>query len=909
MNNIANWLPDKVYSSNTLVELINNERAVSNVTNLWQQRPSRITSITKEELQKFEESYNDEYEYECNRLSDVLKINFYNDKKLLELFSENKLAQKCISTQNYHISSGIYFPNINEKHEETSYISTLSTFCLKVDYEKYKNQDTESISQGKLKTSELKLAKLLANNNFKYIPELFIYLSPSQQKGNSYELAWFLKEYLKDSQSKDISRNKSFFCTGEIDSSGNINKIEYAIEKMNTAIHFSFDYIFFPKANEKELENFIKKTGTRQKILFFNNIEELKIELLNIQYNLKNRDIPRWLATNQKTPSHSEFIKYFKKQESYSPINKWKSKIQSTSLDDKISKLETIINEYANYIINLKQLSNFCKHLPSITPNDYFYYAIPELLKANKKNIIELEKFYYSLSDKLVSNDNNTILASHRLSKVAIYRNPTIEAFIKQYPAFMGMFFNNPSELLYLISCFSDTNYKKYQNLLQIVIKKCSNPQKNSETEIMTAILHELSESKHIRKIMPNEISDNSELAKLVIAKRLIGKKNRPMLESACNLYFKFKISSFTNRQYLSLLKDTYDKVNTACDTESNPASPAKLAMQLPSENYNIYQRALKQRKFPSPKDYNQELLSLKNNCINTLLQLQNTNTQKKPKLILPGNVFPQPAFNLLANIMNIFSFQNLRDVFKDIKSINKITQTCLVYWYGIQSAHTNGNPMPNKYIYYPAFYIGYLKGLSEKLNKCELMNYTDKLEKDIEKYHNKDAFFQFIWLKFLPSDIFNIIRETLQNKLYSISNNLGNNAPIEIESRILKTVLFGEMVDFDALPPTLTQKLWQPIYRFLVKNEYNDNSFNSHGSYNGQFACEFIKVFCKSDHPESQLFCPIHWRCSIDKQMFNTIAISYLKNNKYLLKNYLFEYVDDLPNLLLGFRYIKTTF
>ena len=218
MKNNLQWLINGNQQCCELRELISTEFTVPNYSSLWQKRPSRLTSISPDKLQTFREKYWQEYNDEVERFPELLQINYY-DNNNLELFFAKESRILAALNDDCTIKPGIYFPAVYEKEDKSLPIVSLSSFCKKTDYSDFENSPQKKSGQ--------KLSKLLGNTEILYFPEIAMFLNNKKNalNGESYELAWFLKEYLSQAESSDISINNSIICTGIIDDSGNIKKI------------------------------------------------------------------------------------------------------------------------------------------------------------------------------------------------------------------------------------------------------------------------------------------------------------------------------------------------------------------------------------------------------------------------------------------------------------------------------------------------------------------------------------------------------------------------------------------------------------------------------------------------------------------------------------------------------------
>ena len=880
---------------------------------LWEKRPIRLLNLKgKISWQKFKDS--ELYDKEYNRITSSLKANYYNKEDLIKRFSKDKDLLKLLEeSQIQKISNGVFFPIVNEKKESYLPISSITSFC-KISEKKYDFKRNIILNQNKLNN-------ILDFEN-KFFPEIIQY---EEIKGDSFEVAWFVKEWL-DFYNSTFQEKKSIFCTGSIDNEGNICKIDNPNEKLETASYFDFDYIVFPEENRIDLKSW-KATN----VFFFKNINQLKSWLLEMSENLSNLNkIPRWLSSSIKDPTCEDFTEYFNNSITGNPINNWKQKIQSSNLKQKLDKLKIIIKEYAKYICKVPKLRIY-KHYPSFLPLDYFYFSLLDYFSCindnpNAKNtdrefiLKELEKLYYSLFYKLLSNDNNLNIASLRLQSLKQEQNDIYSFLLKKYPAIIGLFFNHPTDYLLLIASLTKENQLKHKNLINIIINKLEEyHKKNIKLEKLEAIILKAiisNYSNEISEIKPAIKKTSEQMASLAKAKSLAIKKQSNNIIKACNMYFEIIVNNLDQQIYSNYLIESFDLISNSKLLEKWLKQNHQITDNMKSDGFSTYLQELKniinkldesninKKKEESYKDIINKSFKCSKEFIKCLISDKIINENKTT------DFYPQPALHIFLRIKNNIGKNHLiiKEFSKNNKDNNssKLKAYCLSFWSGCLAAKFNYTfSYNNEDEYKISFILGYLSITNNNEIHEYLKKEINKLLSNINDI-NCLSLLQLIWLKFIGSEI--MPNSNIKEIITSINFYFKNTKKDNTIATFIKKLLFTSEKENNILnnPKRSIQQLLYQLIKLLIDNEYDNFNLDECGLNNSQFITEFLRIFCiQNSNTESLLFIPIHWRSSIDKQMFNTIAISYFytNKNKYLLQSYLFSIVDDLPNLLLGFH------
>ena len=180
------------------------------------------------------------------------------------------------------------------------------------------------------------------------------------------------------------------------------------------------------------------------------------------------------------------------------------------------------------------------------------------------------------------------------------------------------------------------------------------------------------------------------------------------------------------------------------------------------------------------------------------------------------------------------------------------------------------------------------------------------------------------MWLYFLQNDCKNCLKPELTNFLAKQHNKLleqndKNTSKSECEIKFISALLdlnnFNSDFETSATnalnnikagqPVQLrrTEELLFPLYLMLKKNisPFNLTGFGSILN-NSRFITEFIRLFCMNN-PNSELFIPIRNISDIEKQILTTLSIFQLSSNKELLKIYILNNINDLPNMLIALK------
>lgn len=915
------WFPEIDYDAEKSKELeINSWLDNPCLSYLWERRPSRLFLYISDRKLKNEER---------NRLPKLFSINYY-PKEALRLLEGNKSLLDRFLKDVYLLKSKVVFPAVNINYDnwlKNNIITPLvsySGFVDKDSVQKFLDENKRKYIETSKRLNHILKNHLNINFNNILIPELAFFVN--EIEGDSYNLAYILNVWLE--QHKNLYKNIRFFCTGEVDESGNINAITQELKKFEAAKEGSFDYVIFPTGNKKIIEDNYKEeldkdftqalnSGTR-KYLFFSTILELHNWLLE-NSDLENNKVMLWASTNRKEPN-SELIKRYFDIDYYNYNTAFYKITQSLiDSDEKIKKIDFLTDNYLKYLKS-DSVNTFYK-LRSFLPKDILYYCyLYFFMSSNESNNVDMiSKIYFDISSALTETNVDLSFACNRLDKVSFdFSNDGFELIKKRYYKLLCLLFRNPIELLYrlsLINEINNTNNSIGHKMLSVLIDE-SKKDKYQESFVMNKIFEVFSED--ICVLNFESVAINKMLQKLLMAKINFENNHNEDACLACYRFFKMIINTIDNATIddKNILCDLFNFYKCDCSEELVYKTLEKLKLK-------SFYRIIRNHKLDKNKDDKSETyynIDKYKNDVNKIIKTinylvsyySNINILFSKMPISQIGYFPQIALDIYyffeenQGEKNYKSIKNAFDKLYDGESI-KLKKDCLDYWVG----YNWGNQIKNinKFNSLPLI-IGNLKRLHfcDK-SDCQIINWLN---------NNKNSVNDLLWLFVVPK-----CKECLFERLKTVISDLYNSCK-EIDSRnIIALKFIDTLFELNSIENNdfkqkvdkwlinreqrRTIQILAPIYLTLLNKENTlvlaDNSIGQ--TNNSQFIIEFLSVFVLKDSPNA-VFKPILWQSSIDNQMFNTIALTMLKDNYSLLKQFLLNKVNDLPNRLLALKMLK---
>lgn len=946
-NNI--WFPETCIDDELLKETKLNENGLAE-SSLWKNRPSRLSLYNNIDSRILRNK-------EQNRLGKLLSVNYYSDKDLKKLVP-NEYQLNGLTRNIPPLERKVVFPAVNNKYKDyfkKNIITPLATYSGFIDaetlFDSFKNIRDKYVKSSK------KLNKLLKNylniNNTKIlIPEIALFVDYID--GKSYELAYILNAWLNTNNY--LYNNLRFYCTGEINESGDIKPITYELIKFEAAKNGNFDYVIFPTGNKKIIEENFKKeleddfnqalnTGSR-KYLFFSTVFELNEWLLENAESDKNK-VLLWASTNRKEPNSELLNNFFEKD--YDNYNVALNKITQSLInsDEKIKKIYYLTSKYLDYLsldnesdnnqdeiktdnyIEIANKNNFDKakknriifsKLSNFLPKDIFYFCyLYFFMSSNDSDISEEKdyssKIYIDISNALTETNVDLSLACKRFDKYsACFHSKILNTINKRFYKLLCLLFRNPLELLYKLSLNERINDDKNSiayKILSILIEE-SKKGKYDENYIMNKIFGIFSED--ISILNYDSVAIREIFKKLGIARNNFEKNNTEAC-LACGSFYKLIVDSLNkpieDKEFL------WQIYNNNCKLSEDIILEKIIKLKLKDFYYIIKNKNIIKKSVSNELDYKIEVEKYINN-INYLLEFYKEKKYYYSKMpISQIGYFPQIALDIYyffeesQGEKNYKSIKNAFDNFYQKGESNELKIDCLDYWVG----YNWGNCFYDiiKYNSLPLI-IGYIKknaSLCDK-NICKVIQWL------CENSNKYNKIIDLLWISLLPD-----CKKCLFDKLSSFVLDLYNNCKEYDSKNILNLKFIDALLNLEVIKDNdfdksvcewlkqnnqrRTLQILAPLYLTLLNKEdsciLSDNSFGQ--TNNSQFITEFLSVFVLSDSKKA-IFKPILWQSSIDNQMFNTIAITMIKDNYSLLKQFLLNKVNDLPNRLLALKMLK---
>ena len=915
------WFPETDYESEKSKELeINSWLDNPCLSYLWERRPSRLFLYKTDRKLKNEER---------NRLPKLFSINYY-PKEALMLLEDNKSLLDRFLKDVYLLKSKVVFPAVNINYDnwlKNNVITPLVSYSGFIDKDfvkKYINETKNIYINSSERLNEILRNYLNINYTKTLIPELAFFVK--EIEGDSYNLAYILNVWLE--QHNNLYNNIRFFCTGVVDESGNIIAITQELKKFEAAKVGNFDYVIFPTGNKEIIEAKYKKeleddfiqalnSGSR-KYLFFSTILELNNWLME-NADIEKNKVMLWASTNRKEPNSELIKRYF--EIDYNNYNIAFEKITQSLIDsdEKIKKIDFLTDNYLKYL-NSDSVNTFY-NLRSFLPKDILYYCYLYFFMTSKESNSEdlISKIYFDISSALTETNVDLSFACNRLDKVSFdFSNDGFELIKKRYYKLLCLLFRNPIELLYrlsLINEINNTNNSIGHKMLSILIEE-SMKDKYQESFVMNKIFEVFSED--ICVLNFESVAINKMLQKLLQAKINFENNHNGDACQACDRFFKMIINIIDNA--------TIDDKNILCDLfnfnkfDCSEELVYKTLEKLKLKNFFRIIRDYKSDKIKNDKSEKHYNIDKYKNDVDKIIKTinylvryyTNSNILFSKMPISQIGYFPQTALDIYyffeenQGEKNYKSIKNAFDKLYDGESI-KLKKDCLDYWVGYNWGNQIKNV--NKFNSLPLI-IGNLKRLHicDK-SDCQITNWLN---------NNKNSINDLLWLFVVPK-----CKECLFGKLKSVVSNLYNSCK-EIDSRnIIDLKFIDSLFELNSIENNdfkqkvdkwlinrnqrRTTQILAPIYLTLLNKESTfvlaNNSIGQ--TNNSQFIIEFLSVFVLNES-QNAVFKPILWQSSIDNQMFNTIALTMIKDNYSLLKQFLLNKVNDLPNRLLALKMLK---
>ena len=407
----------------------------------WESRPTRLFAI------KLSPETIDIYQKEYERLEKVFNSNYYKKECLNNIFCDDDVVLNLIEEPR-KLLPGIVFPAVNEYESDINFpLVSFSRYDIRSVLEAIDDIGTKEID--KFKDSCNHIFEIIYNftsieyrkRGMYFLPQLAYF---QMIKGDSYQLSLVMQiwyEWNKNSfQKYDMP---SICATGRVSDNGEVLPIEKSEIKLEASYNMGFDYILFPKGNEKELFEQLKSLQNKDKILFFDNIKDV-FEWLSLltDKNRNIRTIKLWAEEETEKPGSEMFADYFNLYEK--PID-WKKTIKG-DFEKKLDKLKVFTEEYCKY----KFMPPFVKKDISIADRGIF----------NKDNIVAVKEINIAI-EFFIKNKDNFFTQNVDIAKVWV-------------------------EYLRIATPLSEARNDDYQNLFEIteIVKNSTKPQINYNSDI-----------------------------------------------------------------------------------------------------------------------------------------------------------------------------------------------------------------------------------------------------------------------------------------------------------------------------------------------------------------------------------------------------------------------------------------
>ena len=726
-------------------------------------------------------------------------------------------------------------------------------------------------------------------------------------------------------------------CTGIVDEYGNIKGIKFAKEKLEAAKQMGFDFIILPEANRKD----VKETHNT---IFFENIVDLDKWIIEYKNRIKER-INHWLSIGGTEPSQKEFNSYFditlKKDIKY-----WQNQLKYVPLDEAIKRLKILYQSYKDYLnssdnsegnVLLKKVIKL-KHFLST----HLYYAlIPELINVLKANNFISDYLYSQIIEAIDSQSPDFAIAKKIIRDNKLINNISDNQYLKEkYPQLLCFFFNNPSELIYILASAKNPTTRELK-LLRIICNLLN--QNKSENEIINTALHNLNPVWNWNFEATSEMIPHSQQLALLDSS-INNLKSSSVYKKELKIYTssieKYRDKIYKEISDKSKLDKQINNFNTKLERKKNIQNTIKESDKY--KEINKYFSSLieeQEKKILLPLGLNSRIynfLSSQNyNLVQKLNYEINIDSLLFEKRIITINNYKNSYFN------NFYKNLNLG-------KMGEMITECIAFFYGkyivrIKNSKDLKLLLQNKYDL--PFSIGLMcqkplksEGKKEEYFQDQYTVICDMI-KDIFN-RKKPNLRKLMWLYFLYNNkniinskqekIYesykNIITTELEKYLLLLSKNIKSNSEFKREFEFITALFginneklgcnsFGEDVHNALIaikknsPKTITrtEQLLYPIYLILQVNNCNfTNWFEimNYGSLlnNANFVVEFMRSF-GYDSDLNDLFRPIHGFSDIEKHLFETMTIIRIHQesshyDQNILKNYILNNICDYANL-----------
>ena len=663
-----------------------------------------------------------------------------------------------------------------------------------------------------------------------------------------------------------------------------------------------FDYIIFPEENRKEIT-------PRDNTVFVSNIFELESwvrELASPQKHIKH-----WLSAGGIEPCKKDFYNLFLNY-NFNVVKDWKTHTSALSNDLALKKLNKLFENYCHFLTdprnNNHQLVDYLL-LKNICPPDEFLALLPNLLSNNTdKNVSSI--VYKEIIDTVETQSYDFTIARSKLNKESFIKYIIAQNNLrKRFPQLLGFYFNNPEELILLLSQINDLTEKE-KKLEDKIFK--SLPQ-NNDDEIMSYAFNILE---------TNDLYEyDSKAEKPVISKKILYILRSRQNYIQKNAYIKVDLLE----KYLEKVLSTMQRLEPAEKEILLTAFLHKKDCYNKNTIKNILNKFALRRLKKVMFNENSKEKNLQPNLKSKINYAKSAITE-----LIPTNCcsltlnYRQPA---LTDILVLSETNKLDNVLKQIeRKLNTFTKSynqsmfwfiaeAVSYWIGRRTKNLVDYGLKSNIFGLPAKIGNFTKNNPHNCKKCILKEIIN---------HSNAQIRQLMWLYFLQNDCKNCLKPELTNFLAKQHNKLleqndKNTSKSECEIKFISALLdlnnFNSDFETSATnalnnikagqPVQLrrTEELLFPLYLMLKKNisPFNLTGFGSILN-NSRFITEFIRLFCMNN-PNSELFIPIRNISDIEKQILTTLSIFQLSSNKELLKIYILNNINDLPNMLIALK------